>query len=221
MGRHHRADVTRAALLDAALVEFSASGFEAASTRAIAARAGVHQPQINFHFASKQELWRAAVDHLFEQVDAIVGPAIAEAAADDTTRGLELDLAVLDAGFRALVRAAARHPELNRIMVHEATSDSERLAWIVDRHVRRRFELVTTTWERLRAAGRVADIEPTTAYYMAVGAASLMYANAPEARRLLGHDPIRPGTIELHADALVSMLLLAPAHTTATPLSAT
>ena len=38
--------------------------------------------------------------------------------------------------FAALVRAVSRLPELNRIMVHEATADSERLTWIVDTHVR-------------------------------------------------------------------------------------
>ena len=37
----------RERLLDAALVEFGAKGFDGASTRAIARRIGAHQPQIN------------------------------------------------------------------------------------------------------------------------------------------------------------------------------
>ena len=41
----------RERLLDAALVEFGAKGFDGASTRAIARRIGAHQPQINYHFA--------------------------------------------------------------------------------------------------------------------------------------------------------------------------
>ena len=45
--------VTRASLIEAAVHEFAAHGFDGASTRAIAMRAGVHQPQINYHFASK------------------------------------------------------------------------------------------------------------------------------------------------------------------------
>ena len=60
------------ALLDAALHEFAAHGFDGASTRAIATRAGVHQPQINYHFDSKEALWRAAVDHLFARLDALI-----------------------------------------------------------------------------------------------------------------------------------------------------
>ena len=46
----------RARLLDAALIEFGAKGFAGASTRAIARRVDTHQPQINYHFASKRAL---------------------------------------------------------------------------------------------------------------------------------------------------------------------
>src|SRR5882757_8685357 len=66
---HERGVATRQALLESALHEFAASGFEAASTRAIAARAGVRQSQLTYHFDSKDVLWRAAVDHLFGRFD--------------------------------------------------------------------------------------------------------------------------------------------------------
>src|SRR3978361_1809092 len=52
------------ALLESALVEFGAKGFDGASTRAIASRVQAHQPQINYHFESKSALWTAAGDHL-------------------------------------------------------------------------------------------------------------------------------------------------------------
>src|SRR6202034_2792788 len=62
--RRTRTDI-RQALLESALVEFGAKGFDGASTRAIASRVESHQPQINYHFESKTALWTAAVDHLF------------------------------------------------------------------------------------------------------------------------------------------------------------
>lgn len=49
--RRRTSELVAEDLLDAALVEFVAHGFDGASTRAIAARAGWHQPQINYHFA--------------------------------------------------------------------------------------------------------------------------------------------------------------------------
>ena len=198
--RQARATATRTALLDAALQEFAAHGYEGASTRAIATAAGTHQPQINYHFDSKEELWKAAVDHLFDRLDDAVARHLGETDPGWNSR------AGFAANVRAFVRAAAGLPELNRIMVQEATIDSERLQWIVERHTRPRFEVVTEQWRRLRDDGSVADIDEVVLYYSLVGAASLAYVNAPEAR-LLGHDTLTSTFIEAHADALVTMFL--------------
>jgi TetR/AcrR family transcriptional regulator len=202
--RQARSAATRTALLDAALAEFAAHGFEGASTRAIAAAAGTHQPQINYHFDSKDELWREAVDHLFTRLDDTVGRHLRDIPPpiDDRARFAR--------GIRAFVRAAAELPELNRIMVQEATIDSDRLRWIVERHTRPRFEQLVADWRALRATGDVPDVDTVVLYYSLVGAASLAYVNAPEAR-LLGHDTQSASFIDAHADALVTLFLGGPA----------
>ena len=125
--RQARATAKRTALLDAALSEFAAHGFEGASTRVIATAAGTHQPQINYHFDSKEELWKAAVDHLFDRLDQGVREHLR-----DTNPGWDSRAGFAE-NIHAFVRAAAGLPELNRIMVQEATIDSERLHWIVER----------------------------------------------------------------------------------------
>ena len=104
------------------------------------------------------------------------------------------------------MHAAARLPELNRIMIHESTIDSERLAWIVEHHSGRRFRSVTAVWRRLREAGDVPDIDEAIVYYTMVGAASLPYSNAPEARHL-GIDTLAGAFVDRHADAMVALLL--------------
>jgi TetR/AcrR family transcriptional regulator len=198
--RQARSAATREALLDAALTEFAAYGFEGASTRSIAAAAGTHQPQINYHFESKDELWRSAVDHLFALLDEAVERHARTMPEPTDDRGR------LARTIRSFVKAAAELPELNRIMVQEATTDSERLGWIVERHTRRRFETLTQDWCRLRAAREVADVDETVLYYSLVGAASLAYVNAPEAR-LLGRDTLDASFIDAHADALVRLFV--------------
>lgn len=198
--RQARSELTRAKLLEAALREFAAHGFEATSTRAIAAVAETQQPQINYHYSSKEALWRAAVDHLFERLDDVIGRRIeaGQPATDERSAFAQQ--------VRAFVHAAAELPELNRIMVHEATVASDRLSWIVERHTRPRFEAITRAWRGLRSQGLVADVDEAVLYYSLVGAASLPYVNAPEAL-LLGHDPLDHAFIAAHADALVAMLL--------------
>lgn len=198
-----RADATREALLDAAIAEFAAHGFEGASTRSIAARAGTHQPQINYHFDSKDELWRAAVDHVFSKLaDAVATPELAA-----FTGGGEITREGFAAVLRAIVRAVSGLPELNRMMVVEATADSDRLAWIVERHTRGIYDLLAGAWRSLRERGIVAEIDETIVYYALIGAATMAYVNAPEARRLVGERVIDEAFIDAHAEAMVTIFL--------------
>lgn len=199
-------DDIRERLLDAALVEFGANGFDGTSTRAIAARVGAHQPQINYHFESKEALWTAAVDHLFAEL----GNAMQGLAENPALHGVG-DVAELAAVFaeivRRFVRFAARRPELNRIMVHEATSEGGRLAWMTNRHVKPLYDVVRPLWRRLRAAGVAAPIDERLVHYVFVGAASILYVNAPEARLLTGIEPTTDHWIDVHAEGLVATLL--------------
>ena len=201
--RRTRTDI-REALLESALVEFGAKGFDGASTRAIASRVQAHQPQINYHFESKTALWTAAVDYLFGLLR-------------ETFRGVfpakptEIGMPALAAGYadgiRRLVRFVAAHPELNQIMVHEGTALSDRLTWLTETHVRPFFNGIRPGWQMLRDAGVAAPIDSEILYYVLIGAASLPYVNASEVRLLTGRDPDDPTWIDAHADGLVSILL--------------
>jgi TetR/AcrR family transcriptional regulator len=201
--RRTRSDI-REALLESALIEFGANGFEGASTRAIASRIQAHQPQINYHFESKTALWTAAVDHLFGLLrEAIYGVIPTKLAGVDK---LELAAAFAD-GIRGFVRFAAEHPELNQIMVHEGTAPSERLTWLTETHIKPFFNGIQPAWQMLRDAGIAAPINGDILYYVLVGAASLPYVNAAEVRLLTGRDPKSPNWIDAHADGLVAILL--------------
>ncbi|HET6835966.1 MAG TPA: TetR/AcrR family transcriptional regulator [Acidimicrobiales bacterium] len=200
--RRRREDI-RKQLLESALVEFGAKGFDGASTRSIAQRVDAHQPQINYHFDSKEALWAAAVDHLFGLLNDQLADLQLPAGTDDPA---ELATAFAEA-VRRFVRFAAAHPELNQIMVHEATEHSDRLRWMVDRHVHPLYNATRAVWQRLRDAGIAAPIDPAMVHYVIVGAASLPFVNAPEARLLTGAEPTDHAWVESHANGLVATLL--------------
>jgi TetR/AcrR family transcriptional regulator len=190
--------LTRERLLDAALVEFSKRGFEATSTRAIARLAKCHQPQINYHFASKEALWEATVSRLFAELAAET--ALLDRIEHPTERFEHM--------IRRFVVFAARHPELNRIMVAEAMADGPRLHWLVDNYARVAYKRIRKNWRELRSVGDGADIDERLVYHLFVGASSLLWANAPEARLL---DASLVATDEsvltAHADAIVAFFL--------------
>lgn len=201
--RNRGSEIVRGALINAAINEFAAHGFEGASTRRIAESADAHQSQIKYHFDTKDDLWKRCIEVLLDELDAAILESFDRSSTDAR--------AVFEATIRGLVRFAARRPELNRIMIHEATSATDRLTWLVDTRLRDRHASLTAAWCELVAAGVAAPIDADVMYHTVIGAASLLYANAPEAQ-LLGIDTTAPSLIDRHADALVSMFLPSPSH---------
>jgi TetR/AcrR family transcriptional regulator len=203
--RAHR-PIIRQQLVEAAVREFAARGFDGASTRAIAALVDAHQPQINYHFASKEALWRAAIGHLFEllhvELDAV-------GLSPDTIR--ELAPGELAGRFgeaiRRFVRFAARHPELNQIMIHEGCTATDRLGWLTDQHVRPLHALITASWTRLRDVGIAAPVPVEVIHHVLIGAASLPYVVSAEVELLGFGTPTEPEWVQAHADGLAATLL--------------
>ncbi len=180
-------------LLDAAAVEFAAHGYEGAATRRIAERADAHQPQINYHFASKELLWQATVDRLFAELDAETAPAVEVGDPE----------AVLGEALRGFLRFSAARPELNRIINQEATAPSPRLDWLLATHLRPRFTVVAAAWAEIRAGGRGAELTAGDVWELVTGYGALHFANAPmhEGLGLPAGDP------EAHARRLLALLL--------------
>src|SRR5215510_6461232 len=147
-----RATDTRDRIVAAALEAFAERGFEGARTRDIAARAGVNQGLITYHFSSKQELWKAAADRIF----ALLGEEFGRL---EALRDVE-PVARLRAVARHFVRFAAAHPELHRFMVEEGKSDGPRLHWLVDRHVRPLYEASRDLVEAAQRDGALLRIDP-------------------------------------------------------------
>ena len=193
------ADSTRERILSTALELFSELSFDGATTREIARRSGVTQGLLNYHFSSKDDLWRAAVDGIFAELnDALDKRA-------EGLRGVD-SLTVAKLLIRDFVYFSARYPQLHRIITQECKTDGPRMDWLVERHVRPRFEQTTAMFARLVQSGDVPDIPVAHLYYILTGAGPTMFVLAPECRRLTGLDPKAAEVIEAHADAVITLL---------------
>ena len=193
------ADATRDRILAAALDLFADRSFEGATTREIAQQAGVSQPSLNYHFRSKDELWRAAVDGLFAQLGATLGARV------DGLRGVD-EVTTAELLIRDFIAFSAAHPQLHRIITQESKGEGERIDWLVDTHVRPLYDMTTSLFTRLAAQGAVPDIPAPFLYYILTGAGPTIFVLAPECRRLAGFDPLRPEAVATHADAVVDLL---------------
>jgi len=71
------AEARREAILDAAARVFAVQGYAAASTRALAAEAGVNVGTLAYHFGGKEGLYEAVLDRLYGQLLTLEIPAVA------------------------------------------------------------------------------------------------------------------------------------------------
>jgi AcrR family transcriptional regulator len=82
------ADERREQVLDAAIAEFAAQGYHAASTTTIARRAGISQPYIYALYRNKRELFLAAHGQVAERIRRRLVGAAADAGPEDALRAM-------------------------------------------------------------------------------------------------------------------------------------
>lgn len=196
--RARQGERTRKKIVDAAARAFAERGFHAASTRDIAARAGVNQGLITYHFRSKQGLWKSALDRIFQE---LAGTLQEMAGVDDSTDPRDRAREAV----RRYVRFAASHPELFRLMVEEGKRSDARLRWLVDEHLKPLY----AGFERLVTA-YTPGFDPALlpyAFYTLTGAGSMIFAIRPECRRLTGVDPAEEEVVEVHAEFVARLLV--------------
>jgi len=127
-------------LLDAAAIEFAERGFDGASVLAIAKRAGVKQPLLNYHFGGKDGLWRAVIEEGYRdtvQLERMLeGPS---APADPLERLKQL--------LRSFAMLNLRRPSVHAIMQKEVMFASARLDWLVDNYMQQFNQRLITVIE--------------------------------------------------------------------------
>jgi AcrR family transcriptional regulator len=149
---------------------------------------------ITYHFKSKDELWRAAADRIFT----LLRTRLAERSAAPTSKDPREQTRET---IREYVRFTAEHPELFRMMVEDGNSDDPRMQWLVDTHLKQLYEGIP------EFAARIDRALAPHLFYILAGAASLMFAVAPECRRLTGLDPSSKDAVETHANLVAQLMV--------------
>ena len=196
--QQQRAVETRSALMNTAISAFSISGYDGVSVRQLEEQAGVKRGLVAYHFSDKEQLWRAAVDRLFEELAVDLLPRVESLA----------DIVPIEAarGFvRTFVRYSAEHPELNRLMMQESVAASWRVNYLVDQHIKPLTEALAGIMPEA-AKCLWGDGDPHR-YYLLIGAGAFVFTAEQECLRLFGLSPRTREFVERHAENVVSMLL--------------
>jgi TetR/AcrR family transcriptional regulator len=179
------AERTRAAILDAALVEFGEHGYAGARTSAIARRAGVNAQLISYYFDGKEGLYRALQQRWRGESAPLRDP--------------DLPLAEVVAGF---VRSGVASRSMTRLMVWDgftgSAMDGTELAFFA--------EMVADVARRQERGELAADLDPATVLLVLFSAALAPTLLPHVAAGATGLAPDSPEFLDAYTRALTRIV---------------
>jgi AcrR family transcriptional regulator len=143
-------------ILEVAVRLFSERGFRGTTTKEISQAAGVSEAMVFRHFATKEELYAAILDHKACSSGESFEPQ--KVAAEGIRR--KDDRAV----FEALALGALKHhendPEFQRLLLHSALDKHELAQMFFDQFVRRVYEFLGGYIRERQREGAFIEIDP-------------------------------------------------------------
>src|SRR5271167_2528762 len=213
-GTYQRGEDTRRRILDAAIEIFAAEGYDGASTRTLAERAGVNLPAIQYYFGSKEGLYRAVVEYMVRQMELCMDPiaervrALLAGGEPSPKELLELLCEMLDAFV--LVVFDKEHQQSRRLLW--ARSEVEQTAALDPLHERAKKQIFEPCAMLIaRLLGLAADDEQVVLRTIAMIGQVVIFCNKATRRALgwadCGEDRIAAiqRIVRRHAEAIFSV----------------
>jgi TetR/AcrR family transcriptional regulator len=201
LGSRGRPEESRAAILQAAVREFSREGVAGARTDAIAHAAGVNKALLYYYFKDKETLYGAVLDHVFGGLKA----SINEALASDLPPREKL-LAYVGAHFDYI----ASHPLYPRItqgeMMRAARGKAPHLQRIAKQYFVPLFGRVASVIEEGQAAGDFRQVDPMHFVPSMIAIIVFHFTNAPVLRMVKGIDPLAPKLVAARRAAVLDFI---------------
>ena len=154
-GSRMTAEDRRLQILQVAVSLFSQRGFGGTTTREIAIAAGVSEAMVFRHFATKQELYAAILDHKACSGDSMNPELmVAEALKQKDDRAV----------FEQLALGALEHhecdPEFQRLLLHSALEGHELAEMFFEKFIRRVYELLGDYITERQRDGALGQLNP-------------------------------------------------------------
>lgn len=201
MGSRGRPEESRAAILQAAVREFSREGVAGARTDAIAHTAGVNKALLYYYFEDKEALYGAVLDQVFGGLT----DAVFEALSRDLPPREKI-LTYAGAHFDYV----AGHPLYPRIvqgeMMHAGRARSPHLERIVKQYFRPIFSRVAEVLSQGIASGEFRPVDPLHFVPSMISMIVFYFTNAPVMRMMTGADPLSPELVAQRRAAVLDFI---------------
>lgn len=193
---------TKARILAAAEAVFAAKGFEGASTREIAASAGVNISSLHYHWESKETLYFAVFENIYDRIVELVRSAI-----PDST-GTRPGRQVIDEAMGRLFDFFADQPNIPKLLVRRLLETTETTNAI-------ERDILLPAWRRFTAwtyeLGQAVDEQSAQIFMLTVHSVMLLFMlDSQQFAGLLGgsvRGPALRGRLRPHIVGLVHLLM--------------
>lgn len=193
-----RAIDTRERIIEAAIQEFAAHGFEGASTRTVANNAGVRHTLVTYHFEGKDGLWRAVMDRVVQSFTKLQSERL------EGLRGVD-EVVQLRLLLEEFVRYSAQDIKLHHLMSHAASAASPQIDKLVTDYLGSYFNMIAGLIKAVQRKGAFVEGDPHHLHYLFIGAATRIFMQAAEASRMMGRSPLDPDFVDRHVEQCIGL----------------
>jgi TetR/AcrR family transcriptional regulator len=201
LGSRGRPEQSRAAILQAAVREFSREGVAGARIDAIARSARVNKALLYYYFKDKEALYSAVLDQVFGGLTVAVNTAFAL-----NVPPREKILAYVRAHFDYV----AGHPLYPRIVQGEMMSAGRNGSSQLDRIVKQYFRPLASRLSQVltegMAAGDFRSVDPAQVVPSMISVIVFYFINAPAMRSMTGMDPLQPKPVAARRAAVLDFI---------------
>jgi TetR/AcrR family transcriptional regulator len=188
-GSRGRPDQSRAAILNAAIREFSKQGMAGARTDAIARAARVNKALLYYYFKDKESLYGAALDYAFDQLS----KHMLEVLDRDLPPGEKVLLYV--ANYFDFIASHPHNRNLIQMETMRAGHGSPHLQRIAKRYFMPLYTRLGAVIRQGTASGEFRPVDPMNFIPSMVALVVFYFISAPVMKTVTGFDPLSPERI--------------------------
>jgi len=200
-GSRGRPEESRAAILQAAIREFSREGVAGARTDAIARAARVNKALLYYYFKDKEALYGAVLDEVFGGLTATVMNVLSR----DLPPRKKI-LAYAGAHFDYV----ASHPSYPRIvqseMMRASRGSGAQLERVANQYFRPLFGKISELLKAGQVTGEFRHVDPLQFIPTMIAVIVFYFTNAPVMRVMTGTDPLAPERVAQRRAAVLDFI---------------
>jgi len=200
-GSRRQPEESRAAILTAAMQEFSREGVAGARIDAIARQAGVNKALLYYYFRDKDALYAAVLDEVFGGLSAIVRPVFS---LDLQPR--EKLLTYVQAHFDYVASHPLYPPIVQAEMMNAGRGRATQLPRIVRQYFQPLLGHLTEVLKAGHASGEFRHVEAMQFVPSMIAVIVFYFTNAPVMQILSGKDPLAPALVAARRTAVLDFI---------------